>query len=90
MDEFTWWTAASVILLVSTATFAVMAWEYRRRSKEMELSWRFDNLEQSIDVRLNKLKQESATAVRDVWSGLDNLEERFTSCCQAKNCANKR
>lgn len=90
MDEFTWWHAASFILLISNATFAVMVWEYRKRNKEMELSWRFDSLESAMHQKARSLQQDQEESTRAIWHALENVEDRL-QVCQSRNCAtNKR
>lgn len=90
MDEFTWWTATAFLFMVTTSIFAVMAWEYRRRSREMELSWRFDNMETMLEHKARTLENDQREAIRSVWQALESVEDRMQTCCQAKNCANKR
>lgn len=90
MDWFTWWTAVSVLFMITTAIFAGMTWEYRRRSKELELSWRFDNMETLLEHKARTLENDQREAIRAVWQAIESVEDRIQAC-QARNCAtNKR
>lgn len=86
LDTFTWWHTATFVLLVSTATLAVMAWEYRKRIKELELSSRFDYLEYSMQHKLRDIKQENDDSVRSLWHAIEDINDNVDECHNRMDC----